>query len=290
MNRKLVVIMVVTALLGALSVGATTVVNEPKKPEQSNTGPMPLAAGGPDTYGYTYIDSNEAGGPAFSWIDISATGTNLALTDDSSSDLFTIGFTFTFYGTDYTQINVGSNGTVYFGTNDYLGLANQCIPADTGYNSPNTNVMMGVYWDDLAPSSVGSGGVYYELQGTTPNRQLIVMWDGVPRYGSSDPMSFEVILNEADSSILMQYLDVNPGVDAGASASVGVQNYNLCSSCGLGYLCNAMGLENNLAILFIPGEGFATPVPGIPEIDTWGLAAFLLIVAGIAVFLIRRHT
>ncbi len=287
MKKRVGMVMIVLLVATAFTAGATTVVNETKKPGPSNTGPMPLATGGPDTFGYTYIDSNEAGGPAFSWIDISATGTDLGLTDDSSSDQFPIGFTFTFYGTDYTQVNVGSNGVVYFGTDNYLGYSNVCIPGDTNYDSPTTNAMIGVYWDDLNPSSAGA--VYYELQGTAPNRQLVIMWDGVPRYGSSDPMSFEVILNEADSSILMQYLDVNPGVDAGASATVGVQDYNLCTSCGVQYLCNAQGLANNLAILFIPGAGFQTPVPGIPEIDTWGLAAFLLLVAGIAVFLIRRH-
>ena len=286
--KQRIAIVTVIVMAAALVAGATTVVHEPKQPGETNTGTMPRNTGGPDPFGYTYIDSNEPGGPAFSWIDISGTGTDLGLTDDSSSDQFPIGFTFTFYGTEYTQVNVGSNGALYFGTDDYLGLSNVCIPGDSGYSSPNTNALIAVYWDDLRPGSTAP--VYYELQGTAPNRQLIVMWDGVPVYGSSDPMSFEVILNESDSSILMQYLDVNPGVDAGAGATVGVQDYNLCSSCGVEYLCNAQGLENNLAILFIPGSGFNTPVPGIPEIDTWGLAAFLLIVAGIAVLLIRRHT
>ena len=33
------------------------------------------ASGGPDGFGYTFVDSNEAGGPAFAPIDVTSTGT-----------------------------------------------------------------------------------------------------------------------------------------------------------------------------------------------------------------------
>ena len=65
-------------------------------------------AGGPDGFGYFYIDSQEDGGPAYDWVP----------SDDSNDDVdmgpFDIGFDFPYYGQTYTQFWVCSNGFVTF--------------------------------------------------------------------------------------------------------------------------------------------------------------------------------
>jgi hypothetical protein len=66
--------------------------------------------------GYSQISFyafSESTGNTFS--SISATGTSVTLTDDSDI-LKPIGFSFTYNGTSYTQLNISSNGWVRLGT------------------------------------------------------------------------------------------------------------------------------------------------------------------------------
>jgi len=69
-----------------------------------------VAAGavfGPDGFGY--MADTEA---AFSWEDTGGAIDTLVDGDDVNAGPFPIGFTFTFYGQDYTQFYVCSNGWV----------------------------------------------------------------------------------------------------------------------------------------------------------------------------------
>ena len=68
--------------------------------------------GGPDGFGYRYIDSNEDGGPTFAYEDISLTGTVSDVSDDDDSvEIFVpLGFSFTFYGDPFINVNISSNG------------------------------------------------------------------------------------------------------------------------------------------------------------------------------------
>lgn len=192
-------------------------------------------AGGPDSMNYRFKDSNEPGGPVFNWIEISGTGNNLNLDDDTY--YYGIPFTFTFYGTTYSNIAVGSNGTVYF-QDTYLGLSNTTIPSTNGYG---VNIFTAVYWDDLYPS--GANNIYYQVIGD----KLVVEWYKVPT-GSSDSLTFEAILDSTLNTITFQYLDMQ---DLGSSATVGIQgSASQPPLWGLQYSYDASSLANNLAILF----------------------------------------
>lgn len=207
-------------------------------------GPTPLPQGGPDDFGYTFIDSNHAGGPAFQWVDISSTGTQLSLSDDSYFFPIDLPFTFNFYGTDYTQAAVASNGTLYF-QDTYLGYDNMTIPTVIAF-APRS--FIAVYWDDLNPAA--QGDVYYQVMGTEPNRKLIVQWQDVAHYGnSSDTVTAQAFLLEGSNSILVQYLD--PSNEAGSGATEGIQGSPTPDdNWGLLYGYNSSVLSENLAICY----------------------------------------
>ncbi len=179
--------------------------------------------------------------PAYAFEDISATGTNLSLTDDSYGN-FAIPFTFNFYGNNYTAVCVQSNGAICF-QNTQMPYLNHDIPAPNGIAE-----FIALFWDDLNPGAAGD--VRYQVLGSAPNRRLIVQWTGVPHYGGSDGGTFQAILYEGTNNIRFNYQDVylgNPTYDYGASATIGIQRDE---TCGLKFSYNTASLTNNESILF----------------------------------------
>ncbi len=145
----------------------------------------PTGSGG----GYSYIDNQDTedpDAPDFEFIDISGTGTaTLDLSQDNNDKLlgpFPIGFTFNFFGENYTEFWISTNGFITFNPDSGPGAGGgEPIPSA---GIPNNTITL--LWTDLNPSGApsdpafGTGNIFYETQGEAPNRQLIVLYDGVP--------------------------------------------------------------------------------------------------------------
>ncbi|MCB0262899.1 MAG: hypothetical protein KDH98_07085, partial [Calditrichaeota bacterium] len=188
--------------------------------------------GGPDNFGYIFIDSNEPGGPVFSWTDISGTGTQLTVGDEGFA-LINVFFDFTFYGQIRNQIQVSANGFLTFGSPVQQNI-NPVIP-----NSAQPNDIIAPFWDDLIPGL--DGGTVHVLEDFT-NRQLIIQYTNVRR--AADPntrLSFQVIIRE-NQEILFQYLTMT-GVTN--SATIGIENAT--GTDGLQIINNQPYVTNNLA-------------------------------------------
>ncbi len=202
-----------------------------------------LGSGGPDAADYTWIDSNEFGGPVFDWVEINTIGTAVSLTDDSYSADLALGFDFTFYGNVFSTVKICSNGFLSFdGTaTDY---SNDPMP-----NTVAPNNMIALFWDDLNPNDGGS--IYYYADAA--NSRFIVEYEQVPHYSYSGTGTYtmQAILN-ADGSIVCQYLDMVGDID---SATLGIENSG--GDIGLQVVYNAAYMENSLAILY----SFVPPPP-----------------------------
>jgi len=157
----------------------------------------------------------------FNYINTASGGTEIVLGDDAVSDPIELGFTFNYYGTLYTQILVGSNGTIGFPT-DTTGLDTTTkLPAIPDATTPNA--VIAPFSADLDPSAGGS--IHFLQGGTEGSRYLVVEWLNVPLKGKGGLRSFEVVLYEDNGDILFSYktLQGGEGVDS-TTVTIGIEN------------------------------------------------------------------
>lgn len=171
-------------------------------------------------------------GPGF--IDISATGTNLNLFDDTQAGI-TLPWAWDVNGVAVNTITVGNNGGVLFNTTTGF----------VGYNSVANGMFP--YIQDLNTALAG-GGVYYQNIGTAPNQQFVIMWQDLAHYtfpAATDGATFELIVDEATGEIYFVYEDVNmsnPSWDNGADAEITINTANGNAQVSMN---NATYLTNN---------------------------------------------
>jgi uncharacterized repeat protein (TIGR01451 family) len=174
--------------------------------------------------------------PPFSWVDASS-GRAILLEDDSCAGPFDLGFAFEFYGQNYTQIHINSNGLILF---------DDCSTAygNTALPDPSLpNNLIAPFWDDLNPAVAGR--VYMATFGVAPERYAVVAWVGVPSYGQANQLqTFEVMLYESTNLIICQYLDVTGARGSGSEATVGLENAS--GTQGYQYLHNGVPAEHAL--------------------------------------------
>jgi uncharacterized repeat protein (TIGR01451 family)/fimbrial isopeptide formation D2 family protein len=232
----------------------------------------PQAGSGPDAFGYVFRDNTELDGPEYNWVDISTTSTPVLLGDDNHDGPLPIGFTFNFYGTNWTEFYVGSNGYLSFGagSND---PGNDCpLP---NVNTPHN--LIALMWDDLDPGDT-SDAVYYQTFSSCPyggGDCLVVQYENYHHYpgGGTIAGTFEAILFD-NGSILIQFADA--GSEQGSGSTTGIENG--LGDDGLTYACNtAASLQDSMAVCFAyPGEDpscAAADVPWLSEDPISGTVA-----------------
>ena len=160
--------------------------------------------------------------PVYQWIDASD-GLHVADGDEVTTTI-ALPFAFKFYGNTYSSATVSSNGFVGFGSLADSYYQNACIPTAT---LPNNAIY--AFWADLDATNTISGtppgGIWYKPMGAS----AVIEWQNVPRYGTTELETFEIILG-ADNSIIVQYQsvtnfnDVTVGIENGAG-DVAIQSY-----------------------------------------------------------------
>lgn len=152
-------------------------------------------------------------------------GIPVTLSDDDLKGPFPIGFTFTFYGKQYNEFYIASNGWISF---TYLfswgGTRNAILIPSSNDFSPKNCIFAPM--QDFNPKQAGSPYVFYGTIGEAPGRQLVVMWCQMPMsFCELKVATFQIVLNEEDQTIETHVFDKPECLTAdGNKATLGLQN------------------------------------------------------------------
>ncbi len=216
---------------------------------------------GPDSYGYICVSSedNHPLAKPYNWIELNpvlgGTGTQLNLVDsntEGSGSFSTINlpFTFKYYGVDYSQITICSNGFLMPGNQGSQEWMNWQIP---GPMVPKP--IIAPFWDDLI--IYADSRIFYHND--IENGMLIIEWHNLRnKYNISAIETFEVIIYHenilptptGDSAILFQYKTFN-NVDAGSYGVVYV-DHGQYATVGIADHSGLVGLQYTYQNIYPP--------------------------------------
>jgi hypothetical protein len=240
---------------------------------------------GPDEYGYYIYDSGDDEydlAPIYDWVEIDpssgGTGIDLNLSNSGNGNRSGNGpiahvdlpFPFKYYGVDYDEITVCTNGWLAFGYTDMESFRNYSIPG-AGGPSP----MLAAFWDDL--ETTDSGDVFTHFDSN--NDYFIIEWSDMRTHSYNSIETFQIILfNEGsqpygDGNIKIQYKVFNntssfinqyPPIH-GSYATIGIENH--LGNQGLQYSYNnqypeaALELSNETALYITTSPPVSLPNP-----------------------------
>ena len=191
------------------------------------------SAGGNDSFGHIWIDSDEPGGPVYSWVELSnGTGTEINIGGlNSISNSIQIGFSVPFYNGAYNSLRVCNNGWISFTTYS-VSYNNTPLPSPLA-----PRAMIAPLWDNLYFHN--DSKAYYLKE----SNRFIVQWENVFTATGFGPYSFELIIYD-NGNLIMQYKNLTNLENA---YTVGMQNSN--ASDGFHIVYNQPYLHDQMAIL-----------------------------------------
>lgn len=161
-----------------------------------------------------------------SFIDISATGTEVITNADDAGVTVTLPFTFNYFGDAQTEVCVSSNGHLQFGNGAVCTRFSNGLLPFNDYRG-----VVAPAWDDYVVPNLAGSAVLIETQGSSPNQVFIAQWENVRAFSgdTSDLGTFQVRLEE-DGDIVFAYEDMDfagTEQDNGASATAGLSDDGL---------------------------------------------------------------
>lgn len=141
--------------------------------------------------------------------------TPVVLANDAVSAAIPLGFSFDFYGTNYNQAYVSSNGFLTFSDNGNSG----CCAGELLPNAAIPNNLVAFAWGDLNPALGGTIG--YTTVGNAPNRVFVLDFLDVQQVGGGTPITVQLKLFETSNLI---EIHSTQNTTNGIAMTMGIEN------------------------------------------------------------------
>jgi hypothetical protein len=234
--------------------------------------PIPPDYTGPDAYGYYAYSSDDFfdQAPDYDWFEINGIGNQLNVPGMGDyTETVNLPFSFKYYGIDYNQLRISTDGWMAFGSGAQIASLNTPLP-----NNDAVNCMAAGFWDDLYDFETVEGEILYYYD--NENHRFIVEWDSIARNDFGAEPNIEVFQSTlydpeyyptltGDGEIIFQYKNVK----APESSTVGIENHS--QNIGLQYVYNAAydptasELKNEFAIKFTTEPPYSSIITSVED-------------------------
>jgi hypothetical protein len=227
---------------------------------------------GPDAYGYYAYSTGDFFDqtPDYNWFEIDGIGDQIYVPGISDfTETVILPFTFKYYGIDYNQLRISTDGWIAFGSGTQTASLNLPMP-----NDDNVNCMVAGFWDDLYDIATVEGHILYYYD--NESHRFIIEWDSIAlnHFGSEpnievcqtillDPEFY--LTQTGDGEIIIQYKKV----ESPESCTVGIENHT--QDIGLQYVYNrdydptASHITNEFAIKFTTEPPFNSLITSVED-------------------------
>ena len=192
--------------------------------------------------------------------------------DDGGWSNVPLGFTFNFFGTNYTTCNVGTNGTVMFGAYNATALGDFTFTTLPSALEPNPMIAVLAIDNDLRTTTAGTNSIYTRVLGFPGNRIFQLTYFNVQEFGDTKFSTAQLKIYEATGNIEV-LVTSSTNVDRvkligvnGPGGLIGALPYNS------GTTASAINpIASPIAYRFIPPQNYTTA--WTPSADISGAAS-----------------
>jgi len=239
---------------GCFATASTTVTGNPNPTITVSSTPSSICQGSTTTLSSTNnVPLNTYTMSSIPYAPVSGTGTAGPVGDDVTMNV-PLGFSFTFFGTSYTNASISTNGFIELNNGAPSGSAG-CCSGQLLPNASTPNAVIALDWMDL---NTNSGGTIDYFNLTSPNR-FVVRFNSVATFGATGTVSGEIILYQNTGAVEIHNTSIST---TGTTQTQGIEDANGSAAYAVTGRNASAWTATNDAYLFMPNSANPTWTPG----------------------------